>query len=84
MVVIATGDEFAVDLLAPAALRVAHPRPVVIEIMDRKVLGFPDDAAAAMTQEVVGPGAVRGDCNRIYTSGPTLGPEGLHAASHVH
>jgi hypothetical protein len=46
MVVIATGDAFAVDLLAPAALRVAHPRSVVIEIMDRKVLGFPDDAAA--------------------------------------
>jgi hypothetical protein len=47
-------------------------------------MSMPDAAAAAMTQEVVGPGAVRGDCNRIYTSGPALGPEGLHAASHVH
>jgi hypothetical protein len=46
MVVIATGDEIAVDLLAPAALRVAQPRSVVIEIMDRKVLGLPDDAVA--------------------------------------
>ena len=46
MVAIAAGDEIAVDLLAPAVLRVAHPRPAGIEIIDRKRLRFPDDAAA--------------------------------------